>query len=155
MLNKPAIGFAVAAVGVSVYIKYRGFPDLQQEPANVQAQLQQAASMRTSEPMVLILGTQLLVSDLFRHAQRLVHLRSKMAPEGIYGPSSLLLSGAAGYLLFAITAAAFMFEMGHSFFCAVKRYRWKPAGMAQRFAALHKAAAALCIAQHFLQAASM
>jgi hypothetical protein len=57
MLSKQAIVLALVAVGVSVYVKYYGFPDLQQEPANVQAQLERAASMRASEPMVLILGT--------------------------------------------------------------------------------------------------
>jgi hypothetical protein len=35
---------------------------------------------------------------------------------------------AAGYLLFFITAGAFMFEAGQAVVCAVRRYRWKPAG---------------------------
>uniref|UniRef100_A0A383W9N3 Ubiquitin-like domain-containing protein n=1 Tax=Tetradesmus obliquus TaxID=3088 RepID=A0A383W9N3_TETOB len=87
MLSKPAIGLAVVAVGASVYVKYYGFPDLQQQPASVQAELERAASMRTGEPMVLILG----------------------------------------YLLFFITAGAFMFESGQAVVCAIRRYRWKPA----------------------------
>ncbi|WIA14267.1 hypothetical protein OEZ85_002802 [Tetradesmus obliquus] len=87
MLSKPAIGLALVAVGASVYVKYYGFPDLQQQPASVQAELERAASMRTGEPMVLILG----------------------------------------YLLFFITAGAFMFESVQAVVCAIRRYRWKPA----------------------------
>lgn len=63
MLSKPAIGLAVVAVGASVYVKYYGFPDLQQQPASVQAELERAASMRTGEPMVLILGTHRVVGN--------------------------------------------------------------------------------------------
>ncbi|KAF6256364.1 hypothetical protein COO60DRAFT_114635 [Scenedesmus sp. NREL 46B-D3] len=87
MLSKCAIGLAVVAVVASVYFKYHGFPDLQHQPASVQAELERAASMATSEPMVLILG----------------------------------------YLMFIITAGAFLFETIQAVVCAVRRYRWKPA----------------------------
>jgi hypothetical protein len=85
MLSKAAIGLAIVAVGASVYIKYYGFPDLQQEPANVQAQLDYAASMKTGEPMVLILGTH------EHHVADLTHICMFQASSGIYRLSSLLL----------------------------------------------------------------
>jgi hypothetical protein len=126
MLSKPAIGLAIVAVGASVYVKYYGFPDLQQEPANVQAQLERAASMKTSEPMVLILGT----LGGYKKDHRLCSMIR--ASTCVYGPSDCCCAiGAAGYLLFIITAGAFAFETGHAAICAVKRYRWKPAGAPQ------------------------
>lgn len=130
MLSKPAIGLAVVAVGASVYVKYYGFPDLQQQPASVQAELERAASMRTGEPMVLILGTHRVVGNPL--GQLLVKVAVWKA--STYLPHCCCCACAAGYLLFFITAGAFMFESGQAVVCAIRRYRWKPAGTPQQSA---------------------